>query len=165
MNTTDLNYEGRINGDVLSVITDLLHATAAAELSGRKDLKRLCSIGLELLDNAQRHGARGTVAFEWHLAKDILHVRVSNPATRTEAERLLASVERIRAMSPDAINKAYADQLATGAFGSHGGAGLGLLQIARKVGNNISATISPTGAADAYICTSTVEALLNDPLS
>lgn len=160
MNTTDLNYEGRINGDVLSVITDLLHATAAAELSGRKDLKRLCSIGLELLDNAQRHGAHGTVAFEWRVGKDLLHVRVSNPATRTEAERLLASVERIRAMSPEAIQQAYSEQLTKGGFGAHGGAGLGLLQIARKVGSNIFASIRPSDVEDAYICTSSVEAPL-----
>lgn len=157
---TDLNYQGRINGDVLSVITDLLHATAAAELSGRKDLKRLCGIGLELLDNAQRHGAMGHVAFEWRLASDLLRVRVSNSATKDEAERLLASVQRIRSMDREAINKAYTDQLSSGGFGANGGAGLGLLQIARKVGNNISATIHPTEVEGTYLCTSTVNASL-----
>jgi hypothetical protein len=63
-------------------------------------------------------------------------------------------------MNPDEIALAFKRQLTDNGFGEKGGAGLGMLQIAKKIGNNITVDIEKTGD-DEFLCTSQVIADLN----
>jgi hypothetical protein len=86
-------------------------------------------------------------------------VTTSNTARPLDARRLIESVRAIERMSPAEITEAFKRQLLEKGYGEKGGAGLGILQIARKVGRNITADIEPL-RPDEYRCTSTVSAAL-----
>ncbi|HEX2616669.1 MAG TPA: DUF6272 family protein [Flavobacteriales bacterium] len=155
-----LQYKGQLTSEVRVQLLDLINCIALFNLGQRNDLKRLVGIALELLDNAQRYNASGDVDFHWHIENEVLIVTIANKASREDAQRLVDSVETIGRMTPEEISDAFKKQLMNEQFGEKGGAGLGMLQIARKVGNNITADIRP-GSGDTFICRSTVSADLN----
>jgi hypothetical protein len=150
-----LEYKGRISTEVRMQLLDLIKCIALLNLGPRSDLKQLIGIALELLDNAQRHSARNDVDFRWHIMNDQLVVTISNIAKREDARRLMEAVDAIDRMSPMQITEAFRQQLAQGGFSEKGGAGLGILHIARKVGRNIVADVEAL-EPDEFRCTSTV---------
>lgn len=155
-----LQYQGRLTSEVRIELLELLNCVALFNLGRRTDLKKLVGIALELLDNAQRYNASNDVDFQWHTENGALVVTIRNKASRTDAERLVEAVNSIAHMSPEEITDAFKRQLANEGFGEKGGAGLGMLQIARKVGNHIQADISPY-EGDTFLCTSTVSTHLD----
>ena len=155
-----LEYKGRLSSEVRIQLLDLLKSIALLNLGPRSDLKKLVSIALELLDNAQRYNVSKEVDFRWHIAEDQLVVTITNTANPTDAMRLMDAVRDIERMSPEEIAEAFKQQMLNQSFGEKGGAGLGMLQIARKVGKNITADIRPLNP-DEYLCTSTVSTLLD----
>ena len=155
-----LDYKGVLSSEVRVQLLELLHHVALGNLGQRGDLKRLVGIALELLDNAHRHSISREVAFRWHVEGTDLLVTIRNLASRSDAERLLEAVKDIQRMNPDEIALAFKRQLTDNGFGEKGGAGLGMLQIAKKIGNNITVDIEKTGD-DEFLCTSQVIADLN----
>jgi hypothetical protein len=154
-----LAYTGQLNSEVRVRLIDLVHWVALTNLGPRSDLKKLVSVALELLDNAQRHSAANDVDFHWSIVGNELVVSISNQALQGDALRLAEQVRDIAAMTKEEIAENFKQQLMDHGFGEHGGAGLGLLQIARKVGNRIDAEITDDGHGT-YRCTSTVATLL-----
>jgi hypothetical protein len=158
-----LEYKGRLTGELRLQLIDLVNCAALCTLGARSDLKKLVGVALELLDNAQRYNAGTDVDFYWRIDGDELVVSITNRATGDDAQRLKEAVERIGAMSPEQIAEAFRQQLMNEGFGEKGGAGLGMLQIAKKVGNGLQAVIKPL-APNEYLCTSTVTAMLSKQL-
>ncbi len=155
-----LEYQGQLSSEVRVQLITLLQCIAFYNLGKRGDLKRLVGIALELLDNAQRYNVGSDVDFTWHIAGGELVVRVTNKASGSDAERLLKSVADIARMSPAEVSKAFKDQLQEEGYGEKGGAGLGMLQIARKAGNKIRAYAEPLDN-DIFVCRSEVSASLD----
>ncbi|MCC6840202.1 MAG: ATP-binding protein [Flavobacteriales bacterium] len=159
MDKSLLDYQGQLSSEVRIQLISLLQCIALCNLGPRNDLKKLVGVALELLDNAQRYNVGSDVDFAWHIAGGELVVRVTNRAIGTDAERLLKSVGEIARMSPEEITKAFRRQLTEEGYGEKGGAGLGMLQIARKVGNSIRAYAEPE-TNGVYLCRSEVSAPL-----
>jgi hypothetical protein len=162
MDKSLLEYKGQLTSEVRIQMLDLLKCIALCNLGPRNDLKKLIGIALELLDNAQRYNASDDVDFRWRVEDENLIVTITNKANRADAGRLVESVQAIERMTTEEISQSFKDQLTNAGFGDKGGAGLGMLQIARKVGKNITAAIHPL-QADEFLCTSTVTTALNKP--
>ena len=154
-----IQYEGQLSSEVRIQLIDLLRVVSLANLGKRNDLKKLTGIALELLDNAQRYCSSGGVGFEWRIEGDMLVVSIRNNAAREDAERLLKTVEGINNMTSEEVAAAFRDQLTNEQFGIKGGAGLGMLQIAKKTGSRLNARITPVNDKE-YECTSEVAASL-----
>jgi hypothetical protein len=159
MSSNLIQYEGQLSTEVRIQLLDLLKAVSLANLGRRTDLKKLCGIALELLDNAQRYCVSGGVSFEWRIEGDLLVVSITNTAARADAERLMRTVTEINGMTSDQVLAAFRDQLTNESFGEKGGAGLGMLQIAKKTGSRLKASVEQT-AENEFLCTSQVAALL-----
>ena len=155
-----LEYKGQLTSEVRVQLLDLLKCIALCNLGKRSDLKKLVGIALELLDNAQRYNSSNDVDFRWHIEDSQLVVTIRNKASGVDALRLMNAVNAIEGMSSDEIAQAFKDHLTNEGFGEKGGAGLGMLQIARKVGKNISAQVHAMDS-DQYMCTSQVSAELH----
>ena len=160
MGSNHVEYKGRMSTEVRIQLLDLLRVISLANLGHRTDLKKLCGIALELLDNAQRYSTTMEVGFEWRIEGHQLVVVIRNQASRADAERLVRTVDGINAMTNEQVVEAFKAQLLNEGFGEKGGAGLGMLQIAKKTGSRLTARISPTDGED-YLCTSEVAAPLN----
>lgn len=158
-----LEYQGNLTSAVRLQLLDLLHCVALSNLGRRTDLKKLVGIALELLDNAQRYNSGPEVDFRWRIEGSTLVVTISNRANRTDAERLMAAVTSIQSMTHEQIVLAFRRQLTDDGFGEKGGAGLGMLQIAKKIGKNITAEVTLV-KHDEFICMSQVCADLGKDL-
>lgn len=159
MGSNHVEYQGRMSTEVRIQLLDLLKVISLVNLGHRNDLKKLCGIALELLDNAQRYGTTQEIGFEWRIEGDHLVVSIRNQASRVDAERLLHTVTGINEMTSEQVVEAFKAQLLNEGFGEKGGAGLGMLQIAKKTGSRLTARIAPT-AGDDYLCISEVAAPL-----
>ncbi len=160
MDKSLLEYQGQLSSEVRIQLITLLQCIALCNLGPRGDLKKLVGVALELLDNAQRYNVGTDVDFTWHIANGELVVRVTNHAVGHDAERLVKAVGNIARMSPEEVTAAFKKQLQEEGYGEKGGAGLGMLHIARKVGNSIRAFAEPI-ANGVYVCRSEVSAPLN----
>ena len=158
-NSNLIRYEGLLTSEVRVQLTDLLLAIAVSNLGSRSDLKKLFGVAVELLDNAQRYCSTGSVSFQWRIEGTELVITISNKASKEDAERLIDRVATIQAMSPEQLAEAFRQQLQDPTFGEKGGAGLGMLQIARRVGQAIDARIAPDANGE-YVCTSQVTTTL-----
>lgn len=150
-----LEYKGQLSSEVRIQLLDLLKCIALCNLGPRSDLKKLIGVALELLDNAERYNSSNDVDFSWHIDDEQLVVTIRNKARTADALRLQQAVSRIAAMTPEEVTEAFKRQMTEEGYGEKGGAGLGMLQIARRVGRNISAQIQPL-QSDEFMCTSTV---------
>ncbi|HEY0978692.1 MAG TPA: DUF6272 family protein [Flavobacteriales bacterium] len=148
-------YQGALSSEVRIQLTDLIQAVALANIGKRTNVKKLCAIAIELLDNAQRYCSNGNIRFEWQLQGDLLVVRIENQAAERDAQRMLESIQAVNRMGPEELVEAFRSQLTNGKFGEKGGAGLGFLDIARKSKGPISADIAPLPGGD-YWCRSEV---------
>jgi hypothetical protein len=155
MENSSTRYEGQLTSEVRIQLTDLVMVMAIANMGRRPTIKKLCSIAIEMLDNAQRYCSDGQVRFNWQVENAHLMITVENNASCQDAHRLLESVASVNKMSPAEIAAAFRAQLTNGEFGQKGGAGLGLLDIARKSLGTIRASIHPVHG-DIYSCKSTV---------
>lgn len=155
-----LEYKGQLTSEVRLQLIDLLKCIAVCNLGRRSDLKKLVGIALELLDNAQRYNASKDVDFRWHIEDDQLVVTIQNRASKADADRLMEAVQAIERMTPEQIALAFKEQLMNEGFGNRGGAGLGMLQIARKIGKSITAKVIPM-ESDQFLCTSQVSTALD----
>ena len=153
-------YEGALSSDVRIQLTDLVMAAAIANIGKRPSVKKLCNIAIEMLDNAQRYCATGNVNFHWSLEGDVVHIRIENVASASDAKRMLQAVETVNSMSPDELSSAFRAQLSNGQFGEKGGAGLGFLDIARRSKSPIQADITPM-ADGHYLCRSAVATIID----
>jgi hypothetical protein len=149
------HYEGRMSSEVRIQITELIIAVTSDSMGRRTNIKKLCSVAIELLDNAQRYCSSGFVMFNWRLANDQLMVHVENRANRDDAVRMLEAVTKVNAMDRTQVIDAFRAQLGNSEFGLKGGAGLGFLDIARKVEQPIMARIIPLSKEE-YLCSNEV---------
>lgn len=162
MKKSVLDYTGVLSSEVRVQLTDLLSAIAIANLGKRKDLRKLCSIAIELLDNAQRHCTDADINFIWRIEGDSIVVVVENHASEEDAFRLKEQVDALRTMSTEQIAEEFKRQLLNPEFNARGGAGLGILQIAKKGARSFEVELQKM-LNGAYICTSTVETPLLKP--
>ncbi len=156
MKPNSLDYVGVLNSEIRVQLLDFLSAIAIAHLGKRKDLRKLCSIAIELLDNAQRHCTDDDISFKWQIEGDSLIVKVENHASEEDAKRLKEQVEALRQMTPTEITEEFRKQLLNPEFNARGGAGLGILQIAKKGATSFEVDVHKM-INGAYACTSTVE--------
>lgn len=145
------HYEGVLSTEVRVQITDLIIAVTAASLGKRTNVKKLCGVAIELLDNAQRYCSSGSVVFNWQLSGRQLMVRIENRATKKDALRMMEVVESVNRMTSKQVAEAFRAQLTNSTFGEKGGAGLGFLDITRKIDRPITAQVTPLSDEE-YLC-------------
>ena len=96
-----------------------------------------------------------------HIYRHSVHRNINICAViyiKTANEKLLSfSATSVLTDENEQVAEAFRAQLTNEEFGEKGGAGLGMLQIAKRTGGRIEATIEPFGT-DEYFCTSQVAA-------
>lgn len=154
------SYHGVLSSEVRIHLTDLVQAVALANMGKRVNVKKLCGIAIEMLDNAQRYCSAGNVRFQWNLSGGMLVVSIENRAAPQDARRMVESIEAVNRMAPEELAEAFRAQLRDGTFGAKGGAGLGFMDIARKTKGPITARIEALPDGD-YLCRSEVSTSLH----
>ncbi len=160
--TPTLRYHGMLQGEVSVRLLDMLEAMARSDDRLRPRFRKIAGALLELLDNAQRHGVRDNVDVCMHVLDDRFICSITNNALNIDALRLKRKADRIGRMAPTELRAAYVHRLANGRLGRNGGAGLGILRMARQLGSCPTIEVEPAGPLE-HRCTSTIRCILVDP--
>lgn len=130
-------------------INTLLKATELAILdsgSKRKVMKRVCSILIECLQNVSLHGTKdgkgSSRSFVTILRNhDTFKLICGNLILQQDANLLSYKIDELNKLSPPELRKLYIETLCNQNFSYKGGAGLGLLTVAKKSGEPIQYNI------------------------
>jgi hypothetical protein len=147
-------YRGEVTGDnSVGLLTLLEREMEFSEFSlvGRK---RLFMFVLENLQNISRHGAKPgkeiTSLVVYSKTADGYTVSTGNVIKKSDVASLNRNLEKINSLDPDKIREVYRTMLLDSSIGHRGGAGLGLIEMARKTGNKLDFDFLPINDKHAY---------------
>lgn len=155
MTDNTLNYCGKIDESCIVEFVDLLNRILARNLGPRKDLRKICSFAIELLDNGMRYSLDENIVFSWRIADHMVTFELQNRAQVEDAIRLKEQADMIHGMNPDERNVEFQKQITNAEFTHKGGAGLGLLQMLRKGAISLDVNVHPSDSGD-YVCYSRI---------
>lgn len=156
-------YRGEVTGDnSVSLLTLLEREMEFSDFSllGRK---RLFMFVLENLQNITRHGITRSEDVAslvvYNKTADGYTVSTGNALKKSEVKDLRKNLEKINSLDPDTIREVYRTMLQDTQIGKKGGAGLGLMEMARKTGNKLDYDFLPIDDRYSYfILSKTVDA-------
>lgn len=125
--------------------------------------KRLFMFVLENLQNITRHGIAKseeiTSLVVYSKTADGYTVSTGNALKNNDVRSLRKNLEKINSLEPEKIREVYRTMLQDSSIGQKGGAGLGLMEMARKTGNRLDYDFLPIDDKYSYfILSKTVDA-------
>ncbi|MCD4768859.1 MAG: SiaB family protein kinase, partial [Bacteroidales bacterium] len=134
-------YRGVVTNDNSEVLLLLLEKEMERSEFGFVGRKRLFMFVLESLQNVSRHsnGPLGeTMSLVVYSKKDNGYtVTTANVISRDDEPELREQLMLLNTLEAKEIRKLYREKLSTTSFSSKGGAGLGLIEMAKKTGNRL----------------------------
>lgn len=162
MSLNTLSYQGTIDANCVVDFVDLLNRVLASGFGTKKELKRICSFAVELLDNGVRYSHDATVTFGWTINANGVCFELSNKADREDALRLQNQAKELQKIDREDMRKIFQKQLAETQFGAKGGAGLGLIQMLRKGALNLDIKVNQISCGS-YVCSSKLTTQFETP--
>jgi len=141
-----MSYKGAASGDLLNSIIAITQAKLIEVEHKSPVRKRLFSILVEILQNIQKHydhiaaeDVKDDDAIVFVLAKveGVYSVLTGNYIPKNEVNALKMRIDEVNTMSSDELKEKYRKTLDEGEMTIKGGAGLGIIDIARKSGNKL----------------------------
>jgi len=149
MNNDNLGYiyRGNFTDEITENILKLTESNLQHEESRNKIKKRIYSIMVEGLQNITRHQHKSNVDIEikeetlgiFVIQKidDFYFITTGNVVNNLQIPHLKELLEKINSLSKDELKAFYKKVLTEGEMSDKGGAGLGLIDMARKSGNKL----------------------------
>lgn len=140
-------YRGEVTSDNSVSLLTLLEREMEFSDFSLLERKRLFMFALENLQNISRHGVgkreNMTSLVVYNKNVDGYTINTGNALRKSEVRGLRRNLERINSLEPDKIREVYRNMLQTSEVGKRGGAGLGLMEMARKTGNRLDYDFYP----------------------
>ena len=148
-------------GEFHHQITKMFTAMAEDDLD-RKDeekgvIRRVYSVMVETLQNMSRHSDE--LADKFNIGKglfligkkdDSYYVITSNKVSNAKVKTLEAAIKEVNAASRDELKHMYKKQMTEGSISAKGGAGLGLIEIAKRTRNKLVYEFLPLDAESQF---------------
>lgn len=156
-----LCYSGYLSQEVLAGLADALRSKMAADLRDENLRKRVFSVFVEQVQNIMRYSADrlqnedgadhrfGVVTFG---VQEKFFVLTGNRMLTTDAEQLRAKLEEIRNLGKDDLRAYYREQLNAPQQEGEKAAGLGLIEIARRVSQPFEFDFIPLDEETSFFC-------------
>lgn len=141
-----LLYDGNIVDEVTDKIIDLSENYLSGEKDFEKSKKKISFLLAECFQNIIRHQVKAQPEkslepdkgfFLLRNIQGLLLITSGNLIKNQEIANLKASLDKVNSMDPENLKEMYLTILAGGVISAKGGAGLGLIEIARKSGQKI----------------------------
>ncbi len=144
-NKDDLNYiyRGEFSNDISHFILSLAEKNIGRSGIKSRTKKRVFHIMVESIQNITRHqDAPEThpelrAIFTIQKNEGIYFVTTGNIIENDKIEDLQQKLNKVNSLDKEALTKFYREILSDGKISEKGGAGLGLIEIARKAGNKL----------------------------
>lgn len=151
-----LNYEAESSGDLLVLFTQfggfteqkidgivrMVEQLVLESGSKRRIMKRVGSVLIEALQNAQIHGAHSenqesNSFIVVKRSNDFFHLHIGNLILAEDANLIDYKISHLNALDENELRKLYIETLCNENFSYKGGAGLGFLTIAKKAADKV----------------------------
>lgn len=146
-------YAENFSGEVIAAQMEDLEKRLLHHEFDRNTVKKIVRIFIELAQNIQMHGAdEHNMAHEYsaQIVFEVIgrqvKITASNLATDSCVKQIQNRINKINNASPDKLNEMYVETLRVMREPAPRGAGLGLIEIARKTRSNIELKVSPAAA-------------------
>ena len=138
---TLLSYIGPVDSSGMEGLLALAEKSSAAS-GGRTMMKRIGNVLIECLQNVMRHGLIENDGFtQLYLTLEStpvgFQVQCGNMVDTEMRNHLTERLIEINSMEEDTLRKTYIETLCNGELSDKGGAGLGLLSLAKKASGPI----------------------------
>lgn len=147
-----LSYKGAINHGLLDCLLKITEDKLSGAETKRAIKKKVYTIVVEILQNIYHHFDAGTLAQDFDSIAFVIgkgeggySIIAGNYASNDSITMLKDKIDEINELSSDEIKQRYREQLNCEGFTDKGGAGLGMLYIARKSGERIEYEITQQG--------------------
>jgi hypothetical protein len=156
-----LCYSGHLSDEMMAALSDALRSKMATVNQDENLRKRVFSVFVEQVQNVMRYSTEllknkdgtgnrfGIVTFGAH---EKFFVLTGNRMRTEDAERLRAKLEEIRELTKEDLHAYYREQLATPPEETDKGAGLGLIEIARRVSQPFEFDFIPLDDGTSFFC-------------
>lgn len=157
-----LNYQGKISGSDVSRILDQVEEQFAQMHTSAQVKRKLLNVLIESVQNVFHHSSSqpnplpGLHPSEEPTVMVVEQQRqyvvvTGNRIPKEKALALAARIERINLMSREELNQTYRNTLITRAKTSTTGAGVGIIDIARRSGSPIEFTLQEVDDHNMYL--------------
>lgn len=148
-------YRGEITQHRIETLLKLTESSILDNGYKRKVMRRVGSILIETLQNVSLHGVkekqgRGLSFITLVVNKEHFKLVCGNVILQEEANLLSYKLDELNKLSSSELRKLYIETLCNQNFSYKGGAGLGLLTVAKKSGHPISYRIEAIDESYAY---------------
>ncbi|MBU0489159.1 MAG: SiaB family protein kinase [Bacteroidetes bacterium] len=158
-NGFSLVYEGEITHQITKAFTAIAENNMITEAEDSRVKKRVFHVMVECLQNLTKHSEEiqsqepiknGTGVFIVGKKEDAYHIITGNPLSNDRIIPLRDLLDNINALDKDGQKKLFTKVLKEGALSDKGGAGLGLIDIARKTGERLDYHFEPVDEKNSF---------------
>ncbi len=144
-----MSYKGAASNDLLTSILAIAQSKLA-ELENKSVVKkRVFTILVEIIQNIYHHFAEvevdnlhedDSIAFLLSKIDDTYVIITGNYVALSDIAALKSRIDEVNAMNAEQLKEKYRETLNTGSVSPKGGAGLGIIDIARRSGSKLEYT-------------------------
>ncbi len=149
-NGFSLVYEGEFSHDVMKMFTSMAEKDMDKTKEEKSVKRKVFHVMVECLQNMTKHSDDynsedriGNGLFIVGKKEGVWNVITANKILKKRIDVLRDSIEYINSLSKDELNALYKKQIREGSLSDKGGAGLGLIDIARKTGRKLDYQFLP----------------------
>jgi hypothetical protein len=148
-NGFSLVYLGEFSHEITKMFTSMAETDMEKQSEERSVQRKVYHVMVETLQNMNKHsdeiraGKIGSGLFIIGKKADTYYVITSNMVAKKHKDALENSLTTVNNASKDELKEMYKKQIKEGTLSSKGGAGLGLIDIARKTGETLDYQFLP----------------------
>ncbi|MCG8409785.1 MAG: SiaB family protein kinase [Bacteroidales bacterium] len=142
-----INHRGIVDLNVINYILHELKGYIKHKVKNKIIRKRIYTLSVECLENIYKHSDLNTKKdsltlnypprFIIEKITDDYIIHIGNIILNSNINTVLAKIETLNKLNQDEINELYKNSLSDGKISSKGGAGLGLIVMAKTTGQKI----------------------------
>lgn len=137
-------YSGVIDGELLESVYAMMDKHLDERMTPADKKKKLFHVLIESLQNVFHHQLRADegaeklqTGFVIKYTGDVYTIVTGNNILNTSVPRLKEKLDKVNSLSPSELRTYYQESLAKTELSDKGGAGLGIIEMARKSGNKL----------------------------
>ncbi len=149
-NGFSLVYEGEFSHEVMKMFTSMAERDMDKSNEDKSVKRKVFHVMVECLQNMTKHSddvdtndGVGNGLFIVGKKDGYWSVITANKILKEKIEGLKAAIDNINGLNKDDLNALYKKQIREGSLSEKGGAGLGLIDIARKTGRQLDYQFLP----------------------
>ena len=156
-NGFSLVYEGEFSHQIMKMFTSMAEKDMDKANEEKSVKRKVFHVMVECLQNMTKHSDDydsedriGNGLFIVGKKDDIWNVITANKINKAKIDDLRLMIDTINSMSKEELTKLYKKQIKEGVLSDRGGAGLGLIDIARKTGQQLDYQFLPLDDDDFF---------------